>query len=239
MSEIKTVLTALKYVFFPRRCCFCGKVIVPTETECDKCREEVMRVEFPICFKCGAGKDKRICKKNKNRFITAFAAPFYYCGEVKTGILRLKSNGEKGIAEPFAEMMANFVKIAYDGVKFDYVTYVPMTEKELGERGYNQSELMASHMARELGLPCKGVISKLYETKRQRNLSEKYRSGNVLGVFDVPRREEVVNKRILLCDDVLTTGATLTECAKMLSVSGAREIMCITAAVGLPKKKRG
>ncbi len=197
-----------------------------------------MRVEFPICYKCGVGKDKCICKNSKNRFITAFAAPFYYYGEVKTGILRLKSNGETDIAKPLAEKMSDFVKTAYDGVKFDYVTYVPMTEKELAERGYNQSELIAVHMARKLGLPCKRVISKLYETKRQRTLSEKYRSGNVLGVFDVPRRGEVANKRILLCDDVLTTGATLTECAKMLSVSGAREVMCITAAVGLPNKKR-
>lgn len=238
MNELKTVFAAIKYAVFPKRCCFCGKVIPPHEDECGECEAQVPRVSMPICYRCGEGKDRCNCKKNRNRFVTAFASPFYYSGLVKKSIMRLKLGDEKDIAKALGKEMADFSKMVYDGVKFDFVTYIPMTHKEFTERGYNQVELIASEIAKELSIECKCVLTKLYETSPQRMLNERYRSGNVFGAFDVNDREAVKDKRILLCDDVLTTGNTLSECAKMLMIHGAREVMCLTAAVGMSRKKR-
>ncbi len=238
MIEFKYIVQALKYMVFPKRCYLCGRVIAPEEDECPVCEKEVRRIQLPVCYRCAAEKERCRCKKHRNRFVTAFVSPFYYTGKVKSSIYRLKFGKERDIAISFGKEMASFVRKAYEGVKFDLITYVPMTEKEYLARGFNQVEIMADAMSENLGIPCRKVLSKLYETKSQRSLKERYRSGNVLGVFDVCDRDAVKNKTILLCDDVLTTGATLTECAKMLMIRGAREVMCVTAVVGIPKGKR-
>ena len=85
-----------------------------------------------------------------------------------------------------------------------------------------------------LSLPCEDVLCKIYETARQHDLSRRMRSGNVLGVFDVHAPDVVRDKRILLCDDVCTSGTTLSECAKMLCLYGAREVFCLSATVSFP-----
>ena len=147
----------------------------------------------------------------------------------------MKFRAEPDIAEVFGQEMAKFAKEVYAGVTIDFVTFVPMTRREQAARGYNQSELLAAHTAREMLLPMIPALTKLYETRRQRTLDRRRRSGNVFGVFDVIDPAQVRDKRILLCDDLRTTGATLTECAKMLRIRGAREVLCLTAAVGYPQ----
>lgn len=222
----------VRYAFYPRRCALCAAVIEPTAEMCPKCAQTVQRVPLPICYHCGAGKRDCKCEKHENRFAAAFAAPFYYTGGVTHGIHRMKFRQEPDIAQVFGREMAAFARRAYEGVTIDLVTFVPMTRREKRARGYNQSELLAKYAARELLLPMVPTLEKLYETERQRKLNRRRRSGNVFGVFEVPRPELIEGKRILLCDDLRTTGATLTECAKMLRIRGAREVLCLTAAVG-------
>ena len=125
MNEYKAVFNALKYVIFPKRCCFCGKVISPSTDECESCKNEVLRVEEPICYRCAVGKTRCNCQSKRNRYITAFAAPFYYKGVVKKGIHRLKNGGEKDLSKSFADEMEKFINRVYSGVKFDFVTFVP------------------------------------------------------------------------------------------------------------------
>lgn len=228
------VLRGLRFAFFPRRCPFCGRVIAPNETVCGKCGDDVLRVSLPICYACGQSRSRCVCRHAHNRYVTAFAAPLYYVGYARQAIFRLKFSHEPEAAQALGDEMSAFAGQVYDGVSFDVVTFVPMTQKEQKERGYNQSALLAEHTANALSLPCETLLCKLYETARQRSLRRRYRSGNVLGVFDVPDASLVRDRRILLCDDLMTTGATLNECAKMLCIAGAREVFCLTAAIGLP-----
>ena len=232
------LLRRVRYVFYPRRCALCGKVVAPDAEMCPVCSASARRVPLPVCLHCGCGSRDCVCEKRRSRFAAAFAAPFYYEGCVREGIRRLKFHAEPEVAEVFGREMAAFARKAYAGVQIDMVTFVPMTRKELRERRYNQSELLAEAAAQALQLPCAATLEKLYETKRQRTLNHRRRSGNVLGVFEATDPHAIADKRILLCDDLRTTGATLTECAKMLRIRGAREVLCLTAAVGCPKKER-
>ena len=227
----------MRYVFFPKRCCFCGKVIPPTADACTDCDECVQRIEPPICYACGCSRRHCICGEKHSPFVAAYAAPFYYADGVRNGIHRMKFRHEPELAESYGREMARFAREVYKDVKIDFVTFVPMTETEKRERGYNQSELLAVETAAGLTLPMLPALEKLYETRRQRTLRERQRSGNVLGVFEADEKT-VRGKRILLCDDLKTTGATLNECAKMLMLRGAREVLCLTAAVKRPDPKK-
>ena len=233
-KEFSEIVHALRYAFLPRRCAFCGKVVEPQTPYCTVCAETVHRVTTPICYRCARSETDCDCNKRRNRFVAAFASPFYYDGMVRESIRRFKFCHDLDNGEVLGEEMGRFAQSVYREVHIDFVTHVPMTETELRERGYNQSELLARRAAQTLLLPHEAVLTKLYETERQRTMSERRRSGNVLGVFDVSEPSLVYGKRILLCDDICTTGATLTECAKMLMIYGAREVLCLTAAVGLP-----
>ena len=235
-TAFSEVLHGLLRVLFPRRCAFCGRVIDPGDTVCGRCQDDVPHVQTPICYCCGRSKTDCVCGKRHSRFVTACAAPLYYTGCVRQTIRRMKFRGEPEIAEALGDEMAAFARQVFDGVAFDLVTFVPMTARERKQRGFNQSEMLARRTAQRLSLPCRAALCKLYETQRQRTLRQRDRSGNVLGVFDCTG-VDVRNQRILLCDDLRTTGATMTECAKMLCLYGAREVYCLTAAVGLPKKK--
>jgi len=228
----------MRYILFPRRCALCGAVVAPGTEICFRCEEAAHRVPTPACPYCGCGRRDCVCEKRHSRFTAAFASPFYYTGVVRKGIRRLKFHEEPDVASVLGREMALCARREYADVRFDLVTFVPMTRREKRERRYNQSELLAASVAQELRLPCVPTLEKLYETNRQRSLDHRRRSGNVFGVFETTDPQAVRGKRILLCDDLRTTGATLTECAKMLRIRGACEVFCLTAAVGYPKKKR-
>ena len=127
----------------------------------------------------------------------------------------------------------------YPNILFDYVTYIPMTEKQEKKRGYNQGRLLAKKLAELSSIPLGDkLIVKLYKTDTQHkcnNISERY--GNLLGAYDVNPEYDIVGKIILLVDDVKTSGATLNECSKMLYLNGAESVYCITATLGNKKVK--
>lgn len=134
--------------------------------------------------------------------------------------------------------MAETVKEKFGNIDFDYITEVPMTQKSLKQRGYNQCFLLARGISERLGIEHKPqILKKLYETDKQHIISFYLRKGNLTGVFDVCNPEEVKDKTILLCDDISTSGETLNECAKMLWLHGAKEIYCITVALTEYRKK--
>ena len=129
--------------------------------------------------------------------------------------------------EGFAAEMAEVVRREYGGLPFDCVTAVPLHKRELLDRGFNQAEKLGQALARRMGIPYATVLTKITATAPQKELSAVERSGNLLGVFDVCG--DVAGKTILLVDDVITTGATLDECAKMLKIFGAEEVYAVTA----------
>ena len=135
--------------------------------------------------------------------------------------------------------MVACVKKHYKALDFDACTYVPMHKDDEKKRGYNQAQLMAQIIADELSIPCLTLLNKDFKTSSQHSLPQMMRSGNLLGTISFKEVSDfnIEGTRILLCDDIKTTGATLDECTKTLLFQGCAEVRCITACVGKKRVK--
>lgn len=191
------------------------------------CRVFCLRVAV---FAVTAKRTAHVSRQKTN--IPPFAAPFYYEGAAKTAIHRLKFEGKDFVARTLAQDMAKTVKEQYGEKKFDIITFVPFSKAEKHDREFNQSELLAKRLGEELCLPCREMLVKLYDVPRQHTLPGNKRRGNVFGIFATAEEFSYLDgKTILLADDIKTTGSTLSECAKMLKIAGAKEVCAVTAAI--------
>ena len=154
-----------------------------------------------------------------------------YEGTAKQGILRLKSLYKEESAEAFAFALSIVIRREYGNIPFDCITYVPVSKKVRRDRGFNQCELLARFLSTYTRIPLQELLVKTVDTEPQKNLSAMERSGNVLGVFDVKNDFSPKGKTILLLDDIMTTGATLNECAKMLTIAGAQAVYAVAATI--------
>ena len=218
---------AIKNVFFPHHCFLCNELLYPHQRMCGDCLQKAPYIFPPVCERCGRSSDECRCGK-RHRTFERCVSPFYHKSVAQSGIYTLKSEGFEVTVNGFAAEMAEVVRREYGGIPFDLVTAVPLHKRELMSRGFNQSERLGQALAKRLGLPYETVLTKITVTAPQKELKAVERSGNLLGVFDVCG--EVSGKTILLVDDVITTGTTLDECAKMLKIFGAEEVYAVTAA---------
>ena len=108
---------------------------------------------------------------------------------------------------------------------------MPSAKEDLKSRGYNQAELLAKDFSEITGITYEDVLVKAFRTETQHSLSSAERSGNLAGAIELKDDVDLMNKRVLLIDDIKTTGATLNECAKMLLIGGAAEVFCLTVAI--------
>ena len=213
-------------IFFPERCAACGEVIRPGEGVCPDCRDGLPRIGVPICPFCGREAAFCHCGKRRRHF-ERVVAPLYYDGVAERGMLRMKASGDRVAAAFFAGEMAETVRQYYADIPFDGVVFVPSGRAAMRERGYNPGRLVAEELARDLGLPVRPLLKKVVENRQQKTLSASERSGNVLGVFDLVDEDAAVGKIFLLADDIVTTGSTLDECAKMLKIYGAQAVYAV------------
>ncbi len=216
--------------FFPRRCRFCDKPVDFRRAECKICAADTGKITGEICMLCGFMKRDCVCAGKKN-FYKAVIAPFYYEGAAGKAVRRLKHRADENAVDMFAGEMAAAFSEYFPDTAFDLVTSVPLSEKSKRKRGYNQAELLAEAFAERISLPYVRLLTKTYETKAQHTLIGAQRSGNLLGVFEPAVNTLMIGKKILICDDVKTTGATLNECAKTLLVAGAAEVVGICATL--------
>ncbi len=111
------------------------------------------------------------------------------------------------------------------------ISWVPLSAKRLRKRGYDQAKLLAVEAARNLDCVAVETLRKVRNTDAQSSINDdSARRANILGAYEVPDPEFVAGKRILLIDDVVTTGATLSECARVLRTFGAKEVVCASLA---------
>ena len=224
------------FSLFPRHCACCDRLIPGGRAFCDECLENLPRIEGKICASCGREKKECTCK-NKANYYDFIAAPFYFEGGLRKGIHRFKFRGAVSNSKAYAAEMAQTVARRFGNVRFDYITEVPVGKSSLRERGFNQCSMLAKEISAITGIPYKkGILEKIYETEKQHGLNYYLRRGNLTGVFDSCRPDEIKDKVILLCDDISTSGETFNECSKMLWLYGAKKIYCICAAL---TKKRG
>lgn len=218
---------AIKNVFFPHHCFLCNELLYPHQRMCGDCLQKAPYILPPVCERCGRSTDQCHCGK-RHRAFERCVSPFYHKGVAQGGIYTLKSEGFAVTVNGFAAEMAEVVRREYGGIPFDFVTAVPLHKRELLSRGFNQAEKLGQALAKRLNVSYETVLIKMTVTAPQKELKAVERSGNLLGVFDVCG--DVSGKTVLLVDDVITTGATLDECAKMLKIFGAQEVYAVTAA---------
>lgn len=212
--------SAVVNLFFPRRCPFCDAVLgfAPT-CRCDKERASLI-------FE----KEKVLLEKGGAR-LDAYAV-YHYHGAAQRAILQLKMSGQKQRAKALADDMAALLQKHAVFQSIDAVVPVPVSEGTLRRRGYNQSALLAERICGALSLPLyDDVLIKTKETAPQMQLSKEERKTNLAGAYQLKNKEQLSGKRILLIDDVLTTGSTLLECAETLYQADVKACFGLCAAV--------
>ena len=238
MLDFSSLAESLKAILWPQRCIFCSELIFwNKEKTCDRCKNSLPYVTGRICKKCGCSKDNCSCTSNILYYDSA-AAPFYYEDSVKKALTGMKFSQRKEYAEAFSEYMLKTLSERYKDEKFDVILCVPLHKKDRRKRGYNQSELLSRYISEKSGIPYKdNVLEKIYRTKMQMSQKGIERSGNLLGAFSVRNGADLEDKSILLIDDIKTTGATVSECGKMLYLAGAKEVCVLSCAVTRKRNK--
>ena len=170
--------------------------------------------------------------------VTECVSVLCYKEEVRDAIRRFKFSGRAAYATVFAKLMAEAMEDYMEG-GFDLITWVPLSKKRLRERGYDQAKLLALELASITGMEAHPLLKKEIHTTAQSLLTDdSARRANVAGAYCAVNPNLFAGKRVLLVDDVLTTGATLSECAVTLLAAGAAEVRAVTLAKAFRDEKR-
>lgn len=223
--NIRKILSA---ALFTQKCSVCNQPVKLKNGICDCLGNERTEISENFCEHCAQEKDGCTCSYKLTVRLAHVAAVYGYSGAVRQEIHALKFEGNKKLSVTLADSMSERVARVFPSVDFDFVTFVPSSEKTVKKRGYNQSRLIAERIAENFFLPCKGVLEKVRETPFQHMISADERGDNLIG--SITCKGEVEGKIILLCDDVKTTGSTLNECVKVLKEKGAEDVYCICYA---------
>ena len=219
-DELNKLSRGILDFFFPRRCPFCGAV-AGKELLCKKCLRSL-----PFTG------DHAVREGTFGRC----AAPLYYENRVREAILQFKFKAKLGGLSCFGMLMAECAAEHYSGA-FDAITWVPVSKKRLKKRGFDQTRYLTGSMCVDWHVAPIETLRKVTDNPPQSTLeTEEQRRANVLGVYEAVNAEQFRGKRLLLVDDILTTGATLSECVRVLKEAGAGEVMCLTLAMSREKK---
>ena len=219
-------------------CDFCDREAFdyPQPRLCEDCQKSLIKNDKNTCEKCGrATVTQGVCLTCKSVAMgfDKGSSPFVYYGET-AGVINRFKGGKAHLAITFAEYMAEaFTRL---GVQADAVTFVPLEKAKRRARGYDQAELLAKKVAKLLGVPLLPTLTCLGKKGAQKELSVAERRDNVEGIYRVTERKAVKDKQILLIDDIMTTGATGSECASRLKRAGAKGVYFLTIA-SLPERK--
>ena len=215
MSIVALVLDLL----FPPKCPFCCKLLEEGQSLlCPNCQRDLPWTQ---------GKSG----ERKGEFFTLCTAPLWYRDTVRKSHHRYKFSGVRAYVRPYVALMSQCADDHLEG-RFDLITWTPISRLRRYKRGYDQAQLLAEELARVRKMTCVPLLRKIRNTKPQSTLKgESERRANVLGAYELCSGVSVAGKRILLVDDVMTTGATLSECARMLLTAGASEVVCLTLAM--------
>ena len=213
-------LDRLLALIFPQRCLLCGRITIGGQRVCERClKENPPRTLFSRV-------DDGESDFSKPVFCVSACR---YGGTVRRQLLRYKFKGRQEKAVGFSQAILITLPPGWQTV--DLVTWCPISKERYQERGYDQSELLAHRIGRKLGAPCHKLLEKIKDNCPQMKLNARERRLNVIGAYRVSFPEEkIMGKRILLIDDIVTTGATLWEWVKCLQRAGAAEVLCATVA---------
>ena len=220
-----SLLSSLLDLLFPPKCPFCGRVLEAPGI-CDACRRELPWTEgdealrrLPDGLRC--------------------AAPLWYEGLAREGLHRFKFQGMSSAAGPLGELVARCVAEQFSG-EFDTVTWVPVSRRRLRQRGYDQARLLAERACRLWDTAPEQLLCKTVHNPAQSGLKDAgARRDNVRNVYVPADPARIRERRVLLVDDICTTGATLSACARVLREAGAADVVCAAAALTRLRAEQG
>lgn len=209
------IISWLLDLLYPPRCTFCQKLLQKDETNiCNRCRRELPIIERPI---------------KRGRFFSECYAVASYADKVAESLKRYKFYGMQQYAGTYGELLA--MCLLRENAVFDIITWVPISKKRRRKRGFDQSFLLAEAVAKELNAPCIASLRKVRDNRAQSSLrGVEVRQANVINSYSAVNAELFANRRVLLIDDIITTGATLSECSRVLLTAGAASVVCATLA---------
>ncbi len=225
---------------FPSQCDLC---LSPDRTSllkgvCDKCYRAVHFIAPPHCHGCGrhvseTGRRCGECASEIFYFDRAFACTVYQ-GPVRELLHHYKFNDRKHLYRFFVSLLGDFIDQYLDKQSFDTLCSVPLDKKKKRARGFNQAGLLSRKIAQKLGLPdISAALLRLEGQKSQHLLGKNERRKNIEGKFVLKTARLRVPRHVLLIDDILTTGHTASECAKILKQGGAERVTILACARGI------
>ena len=244
-------------LLYPPGCAICDTVLKDRHAlVCDECRKNLPWVRQPVCLSCGRPLEPKMnrhlliledtdenrmelcpsCMNRKNYFAKG-ASTFLYAGQIRESILRMKFHNRRDHIAFYASAMAHAHAGFLRRYRPDVIVPIPMHKKKIRKRGFDQCALLAKRFSDETGIPVLyDALVRVRYTKAQKGLGVKQRQENLQGAFMAGPSLTSSDgagcpQRILLLDDILTTGTTINEAAKVLRKEGAEAIYFITAAV--------
>lgn len=192
-------------------------IIYPPKNKCITCDNEFIGL-CPIC-------KRKVMRVQEDSRILSYG---YYSGVIKKLILEFKYKKNFTAGNILSDYLYELIN--ENNIKADVIFFIPSSTKALKDRGFNQCEFMAQRISKRLNIPICRDIFKSKNIKEQKTLSKEERLKNIVGAFDVKSNKNIKDKNIILIDDVITTGATLFECEKLLIKNGANDIKILTVA---------
>jgi len=215
----RAALSEVEAFALPQRCPACAEAAAPQRLLCDRCWERVPRMEGALCARClmrEAADPSSCCSHPGHRVWAAWV----YEERAALLVQALKFESRRGLAPALAGLVADALPIDY---RPDLVVEVPLHPTRLRERGYNQAGLLADALAVLLKAPrLERAIARVRPTPPQSGLSARARRRNLEGAFALVRPEALHGRKVLIVDDVVTTGSTLAACLEVLHRCGAR-----------------
>lgn len=211
------ILDLIAHLLYPWKCVFCESVLKDT----DICRECEEKLSYTVGDSA----------MQKFPFIDKCVSPLYYKDKVRASVHRYKFGGCSAYSRRYAALMSDCVENNLDCRSIDVISWIPLSKKRLRQRGYDQARLLAEEIAAKTGLPCRQLLQKVKNNSAQSLTRDaKQRRENVAGVYALDDGADVSGLRILLIDDVVTTGATMSEAARILRKAGAKSVFGVTLA---------
>ena len=216
-------------LIFPQKCIGCGKEGLVL---CSSCQASLPAIKPPLCPLCGRPQSSGIlCPGcvSWRASIDGIRSPFRFEDTVQQAVYQLKYRNLRILAGPLAGLMRDY--LSENDIPGDVLVPVPLHKKRLRERGYNQSVLLAKHLGKLAGLPVVDncLVRRLHTPPQARTANVEERRNNIEGAFAC-RDESLNGRKVLLIDDVSTSGATLDACADVLKEAGAKSVWGLTLA---------
>ncbi len=223
---------------FPPRCPLCNEIIIPKGREaCPACLPNLSYVDEPFCLKCGKPLDEvgmALCNdcRNTHHLFRQSRSPFVYNDAMRISIYRFKYNGRREYAAFYGEQIVRKLGDYITGIHADAIIPVPLYKDKERKRGFNQAYLLAKEISKRTGIPCyEHFVVRIRNTKVMKDLSGSERQNNLKKAF-ITKENSVKLKRIIVVDDIYTTGSTMDAVAEALISSGVQDVYGITLCIG-------